>query len=635
MFEFDLKNYNTDLGENLVVSKNIEIDDNLNCFILIEGKDNKIITPILNKIVDYLIDNISIKSVYDTFGVSLESINHFIKTLKSKDNKLENLNIIIAVLDKNNLHFSKIGKTQAYLINSKKELIEISDKNDKLTIFDYISSGKIGYGESIILTSGGLNDYLTNTDWTEISGLNEVGKMTQNIVDILDDEKVETDIAIVGIRSNYKLDDAGVINQEVVSKIKNNLYKFLDNNFSKKGIALFLILKEKIEKQSKILKNILFFSGIIISTILLFSIISSILGKSLETSKSVEFKNDLIEAREYIRIANQNLANKEAFELNINKAEELLSKVKENNLFLNDIEGIYDDISIIKKQFNGIEVFDPNMSNLIFKGKFDDGIKLVESAKKLYVVGKTSIYGPIISGQDIKNNIFKEIDLDDEFLDGVSVGDDIILTTKKKRVVKFSKDQKFSYISVIGQNTWEGSPLVETYNNNIYMINSAKNQLYKHSPTTGSYTSGVPYLTNEDSKNLKEIVSIGIDGGIYILNNEGKMFKLYSAPKYRLEGLLLNSLPQNYNIGNQKVSMYVRNNLNYVYLLLGSKIFVFEPNTKISSDTKSLTYRGQIEGKSENILGFYVPRDGEINILTKSGIYKLNFEVKDGKILLR
>lgn len=635
MFEFDLKNYNTDLWENLVVSKNIEIDDNLNCFILIEGKDNKIITPILNKIVDYLIDNISIKSVYDTFWVSLESINHFIKTLKSKDNKLENLNIIIAVLDKNNLHFSKIWKTQAYLINSKKELIEISDKNDKLTIFDYISSWKIGYWESIILTSGGLNDYLTNTDWTEISWLNEVWKMTQNIVDILDDEKVETDIAIVWIRSNYKLDDAWVINQEVVSKIKNNLYKFLDNNFSKKGIALFLILKEKIEKQSKILKNILFFSWIIISTILLFSIISSILWKSLETSKSVEFKNDLIEAREYIRIANQNLANKEAFELNINKAEELLSKVKENNLFLNDIEGIYDDISIIKKQFNWIEVFDPNMSNLIFKWKFDDWIKLVESAKKLYVVWKTSIYWPIISWQDIKNNIFKEIDLDDEFLDWVSVWDDIILTTKKKRVVKFSKDQKFSYISVIWQNTWEWSPLVETYNNNIYMINSAKNQLYKHSPTTGSYTSWVPYLTNEDSKNLKEIVSIWIDGGIYILNNEWKMFKLYSAPKYRLEWLLLNSLPQNYNIWNQKVSMYVRNNLNYVYLLLWSKIFVFEPNTKISSDTKSLTYRWQIEGKSENILWFYVPRDWEINILTKSWIYKLNFEVKDGKILLR
>jgi hypothetical protein len=46
----------------------------------------------------------------------------------------------------------------------------------------------------------------------------------------------------------------------------------------------------------------------------------------------------LIQAREYIRLANQNIANPEAFTLNIKKAEELVNKVKEQELFLNDIE---------------------------------------------------------------------------------------------------------------------------------------------------------------------------------------------------------------------------------------------------------------------------------------------------------
>jgi len=75
--------------------------------------------------------------------------------------------------------------------------------------------------------------------------------------------------------------------------------------------------------------------------------------------------------------------------------------------------------------------------------------------KKLYVIGKSAIYGPIISGQDIKNNIFTELEIDDEFLDGVSSEDGIILTTKKQRVVKFTKDGKFNYINVIGQTTWQ------------------------------------------------------------------------------------------------------------------------------------------------------------------------------------
>jgi hypothetical protein len=46
------------------------------------------------------------------------------------------------------------------------------------------------------------------------------------------------------------------------------------------------------------------------------------------------------------------LANPESFDLNIKKSEDLVAKVKQQNLFLNDVNSISDDISIIKKQFN-------------------------------------------------------------------------------------------------------------------------------------------------------------------------------------------------------------------------------------------------------------------------------------------
>ena len=40
--------------------------------------------------------------------------------------------------------------------------------------------------------------------------------------------------------------------------------------------------------------------------------------------------------------------------------------------------------------------------------------------------------------------------------------------------------------------------------------------------------------------------------------------------------------------------------------------------------------------KNEKILSFYVPRDWEINILSESWIYKLNFEIDDkNKLILR
>ncbi len=630
MFSFYIKDLQSNLAWNTTISKKVEIDENLTCFIVIDSSNNKIITPLLNKIVDYVLDNINQKDTYNKFSVALENINFFIKTLK---NDTDELNLIIALLEKDNFHFSKIAKASCFLINSKNEFIEVSDKNDKSGSFDYISSWKLTSREKIILSSVNLSKIFTQSDLEDLANVEEPEWVVDNISNILEEEKFESNVWVICIKQeNWEITKDL---WENLAKVKNIFYKTFDNNFSKKTIALYLILKEKIDAKWKIVKNIVFVSWIILSATLLFLLISWLLSSSIENSKTTEYKNDLIQAREYIRIANQNLANKEAFELNIKKAEELIAKVSQEKLFLNDIANINDDISIIKKQFNWVEIFEWNMNNMIYKWNFKDWIKLLELNKKLYVIWRTSVYWPILSGQDIKNNIFNELEIDDEFIDGTVAWEDIILTTKKSRVVLFSKDGKFKYINVIWQNSWEASPIIESYNWNLYMINKDSNQVYKHTPSSWSWTSWVSYLTDEDSKNIWKILSVWIDGWIYILKNDLSILKLFTAPKYRLQSIVLNKLPENYKQESQRVNLVTWANLTYVYLFLNNKIWILEPNTKSYSDTKSLNYRWQIEWKSEIIKWFYVPRDGEIDILTESGIYKINFEIKDDKVIIR
>lgn len=630
MFSFYIKDFETNLSGNATISKKIEIDENLICFLIIDSNNKKIITPLLNKIVDYIIDNITLKDTYNKFSVALENINFFIKSLKTENDEI---NLIITILEKNNMHFSKIWKSSCFLINSKNKFIEISDKTETNKTFDFVSSWKLTSNEKVILSSVDLSQILTQSDIEEIVSLDENENIINTICDILNEEKIERNIWIVSIKYENIYETKEV--WQKFEKLKNIFYKSLDNNFSKKIIALYMILCEKIETKWKIVKNIVFLSGIVLSTFFLFLIISSILSKSIENSKTVEYKNDLIQAREFIRLANQNLANEEAFELNIKKAEELVEKVSQEKLFLNDVENINDDISIIKKQFNWVEIFDENINNMIFKWNFKDWIKLLEINKKLYVIWKISIYGPIISGQDIKNNIFKELEMDDEFIDATNVGDDIILTTKKARVIKFNKTGKFGYINVIDQKTWQWSPIVESYNGNLYMTNKDSNQIYKHSPSSWGWTSGVPYLNDADSKNIGKILSIWIDGWIYILKNDLSILKFFSSPKYRIESLMLNKLPENYKQENSKINLVIRNNLTFIYMYLNNKIWIFEPNTKVFTNTKSLIYRWQIEWKNKVILGFYIPRDWEINILTETWIYKVLFEIKDEKLIIR
>lgn len=634
MFYFESKDYESNLSQNNIISKKIEIDSNLDCFIIIDCNNQKIINPILNKIVDFIIDNVTSKDTYNKFLVTLEWINYFINSLKNKNENLENLNVLIWILEKNNFHFSKIWDASVWLINKKNEFLEISDRKTSLLNFDYISSWKLDKWEKIILSNNNFFLHLTQNDLNEIWDINDIKDIVENINEILIDEKIEENskIQILQYENRDYIDEKNIY----IEKSKDILYKFLDNNLTKTILAYFQIIKEKLDSKSKLMKNIVFIAWITLSTFLLFYVISWIIWSTIQTSKTNEYKTNLIEARNYIRVASENLTNDVIFEQNIQKAENIINTVKEKKLFLTDIDSINQDISIIKKQYYWIETFNDTNENLIFRWNFKEAIKIVENNKKIYVITKNSIYWPIISWQNIKNLVFNDLQIDDEFIDWSSDGNEIILLTKKGRVVKYSKNWTFSYSNVLGQKSWQNSKSIKAYNQSIYMLNNEWNQFYKHSPSGWNYMEWISYLTDTDSKKLQNILTFWIDWGFYILKNDLTLYKFFSRPKYSLNSIVLNNLPKNYNLEKtNNIDIITWNNLNYFYLFLNDKIWVFQPNTKKYTDVKSLTYLGQIEAKNWNIKSFYIPRDWEIQILLEAWIHKINFEVKDNKIIVR
>jgi len=115
------------------------------------------------------------------------------------------------------------------------------------------------------------------------------------------------------------------------------------------------------------------------------------------------------------------------------------------------------------------------------------------------------------------------------------------------------------------------------------------------------------------------------------------MVKFFASPKYRLESLSLNKLPSNYviNEADTHIEIKTRNELNYVYMLLDNRIWVFQPNSNDYRNTQSLLYIGQIDGWTEKIDDFYVNQDGQILLLKDSWVYSADFEVSDERIILR
>lgn len=64
------------------------------------------------------------------------------------------------------------------------------------------------------------------------------------------------------------------------------------------------------------------------------------------------------------------MGNREAFSTNIKKAENIIFEVREKQIFLNDVKKLLSDISILKKQINGVESFDTKtaLSEYLFAG---------------------------------------------------------------------------------------------------------------------------------------------------------------------------------------------------------------------------------------------------------------------------
>lgn len=75
------------------------------------------------------------------------------------------------------------------------------------------------------------------------------------------------------------------------------------------------------------------------------------------------------------------------------------------------------------------------------------------------------------------------------------------------------------------EGNWENAKAVASYSGNLYLLDTDSGQIYKHIKDPDGYGKGENYLTSQDA-DLKNSVSLAIDGAIYVLNKNGAIIKL-------------------------------------------------------------------------------------------------------------
>lgn len=527
---------------------------------------------------------------------------------------------------------------------------------EKVSQFSYISSGAVNPEDALYISNIDLLDYLTQDDMHEMipsgghkgfsaewSGRNgHVREDADHVIEnLLSREIPDASAHLILLynpertfkKSSLPWDTAAVGKTfAFVRERSGSLYETIKNN--KQVVHVIEEAKKRIDFNDKRLRTVLFGLGVVVCVWLLYLILGSIFTQKASTTIPEEYKNKLIEAQLIIEKSNKDMGNKEVFNANIKKAEDIIFEVRKKQVFLNDVKKLLADISILKKQMNGVESFDPKTaaSEYLFENGDFGATGIFEISKKLYFVGKTTLIGPYVKGGEVKKYTYPD---GEEALSADANPDGYIyIFTKTGRLLRFYKGE-FSYVNVEGQKTWEKGKAIKFFNSNLYVLSEDGKQLYKHKPGVNGFASKTEVFESADTKN-HNILSFAIDGGFYILKEDLTIDKIFGLPNYTKRSIRINSLPDNYTLDdNKNVTFFNAPNLNYLYLILGNRIWIFEPDTKNYKDVKAVKYIGQIEFVEGKIGSITVPKDGTVIAATDAGVYTVNFEVSDGKVIVR
>lgn len=631
MFEISVKKVDFE-KQNTIIKRNINLDNNLECFILISSSSQKLAENLLNNTLEYLIDKISKTDTYNDFMIALEHINSYIKTWKQDQDEKDELDMIIWILNENTYTFSNVWKSSACLINKNSEIIELTEKWENKEEFSYISEWKLTSWEIVISSTIELLNFLSKSDIVDWLILSEDIKIfNKNIKNILKSEILDSNCLVSSMKFKSK---KYVKENEKFEIIKNHLAKAIDNDFSKKIIWKSLIVLDKLKTQSKTIKNVVLIWWIAIAVFFLYYSLSTIVSITTQTEVKETAKTSIEEIKNLIKLASENISNPDIFEKNIKDAEALVSEVQKQEIYLWDLAKLTDSLNILKKQFNKIEIFEETDTNFIQLIEWTDTIKIAKNNLIPYIIGKKWVVWPILSTAKPQIYTFNNLAENEYFIDWLFIENNLFLLTNNSKIVKFTKNWYFSFVNVTWQTKWEDIKSISSYSTNIYTL-WANNQLNKHVASWDNFKAAESYLKDEDLKQIWDVLSIAIDWWFYMLKKDLSIVKFFSSP-YRLESILINKLPKSYVLEEWKnTSIIARANLNYVYILLNNKIWIFKPNTTNYKSTQNLTYVWQIEWATKTIKDFYVNYDWEILVLNESWLYKLTFEISDNKVIIR
>lgn len=614
----------------IVRTKHLTLWDDIRVFIMVKsGKEytNSLVEEsLLEAISDVSWER---QSLDEDFSYVTEKYNKFTHTLKNTDE----MSVFFWVNIDEIFMFSVIGDISMVMKEGGKKWSIVSDVGQaNTTEFSYISSGKIPQNSVIYIGSTNILDALWSDTIDDLSLLDE-SNFEETVKWLLERESIgSTDIIRIdrpGEASKIRLSELSW-----VKSTQRSIMSGLDElSIKEKVISITRRLDVFFHSRPKAIQRGIILWGVFLCFMLLYVLFYEIFNLSSQ-GPATDSKQQLIQAKEYLDIAEKNLSNSAIFSQNIKSAESILFALRDDDVYAKDTQDMLSKISTLRKELYDIETFEMNEKASIIPFSTEEiaPIKIFESSKKLNLIGKNgAILDYIVEGWAPKITAYP---IGEEAIDAdINADGSLFVLTKSKKMLS-RKQNQFVPVPVGRDELWEEWSRVRSYNGNLYIVSSEWNQVFKHKPGANAFGPSATVLTGYTGGS---IIDIGIDGGFYVLENSGKIHRIITAPAYTETSITLNGIPWDYALSNNpNVMIYVKQNLSYIYMLNGDNIWIFEPDSKNYKDVRSWKYIAQIEvtGK-DDIRSISVPYDGKIYVVWNTGVYAIRFEVTDSKIILQ
>ncbi len=561
------------------------------------------------------------------FSFVSENYNRFIKNISSED--MGNISIAFWVSFWERIILSMIGDAVAFAIDAGEDMEIIAEWSHGTYEFQAVSSGKVSSGMTIYIASERIEAILGEDVLIEASHLDDK-EWVPSIERILSRETSET-IHITRIQKERKhvpIKESRKFGKQI-DVLKNNSDKF--GKVIKTFIKTSHISKYIDTLMSKNTQYLL----LIVGTILVFGLMYSFIRAVFYAinTPSIDTKTELLQAQTLIEQSQKLTNNPQAFNKWIHEAETILLSLKKQRIHMSDTESLLARIDAMKKEINDVQTIDlTKIASLVpFKSEEISPIGCYEADKKIQIIGKNWILSWFARGETTTKILPYQNSENAKAFDFSEDGTAFILT-ENNRIISARKND-ILYVPVTGQEGWENAKTIKSFNWNIYLLSSDGKTLYKHKPGVNGFSNKSIVFENTASW----MIEVAIDGGVYSMTKNWQIGRYISGKPDAPKKIIINKVPWEYDIGSlSPTTLVVKNFLSYIYILSGKKLWIFEPNSKRFQDVTSWNYVAQLELQSnDEIKNICVPRDGLMYTVTNKWLYETNFEIANGKLILR